>query len=58
MSQLVNCRFVEEITAAIDTLNKPMSQDTSREEELTDGTILRNGSEVCKEHGVKMDYFC
>ena len=53
----MNCRFVEEITAAIDTLNTPIP-DSSRESHLTDGTVLRDGTEVCKEHGAKLDYYC
>lgn len=25
---------------------------------MADGTILKNGSELCKEHGNKMEYYC
>ena len=56
MHQLVNCRFVEEITAAIDTLNQPVP-DSGRDSHLTDGSILKDGTEVCKEHGARLDYF-
>ena len=43
---------MEEITAAIDTLNHPTS-DSDR-----DASILKDGIEVCKEHGARLDYYC
>jgi len=53
---LVNCRLVEEVTAAIDTIKE--QENTARVEQLTDGRILKNGSEVCRDHGVQLDYYC
>jgi len=57
VAQLVNCRFVEEITAAIDTLNHT-APDSSRNGTLPDGNLLRDGNELCKDHGARLDYFC
>jgi hypothetical protein len=50
---------VKEITEHIDILARN-APDTSRSETeaLPDGTILKNGSEICKEHGAKLDYYC
>lgn len=57
--QLVSCsRFVQEITEHIEVLNKNTSDTTSELQSLADGTIIKNGAEICQEHGNKMEYFC
>ena len=53
MSELVNLRsLVEDISAAIDTLNQPIPDSGSGvkgiQSTLPDGTILKNGVELCK----------
>ena len=57
--QLVSCsRFVKEITEHIDTLNA-VQPESGRDGTALDGEqILRTGTEVCKEHGARLDYYC
>ena len=49
LNRLSNENVVEEITAAIDTLNKS-PPESARNGMLPDGNLLRNGNEICKEH--------
>lgn len=39
-------------------LNKNVNEGTSETQSLADGTILKNGHEICKDHGAKLDYYC
>lgn len=57
--QLVSCnRIVKEITEHIDILNKAMPETNRETEHLSDGTLIRNGQEICKEHNARLDYYC
>ena len=51
-------RFVSEISEHVDAMNKNIPDNTSEIENLSDGTIMKNGSEICKDHGAKLDYYC
>jgi len=44
VNQLVNCRFVEEVTAAIDTLQS--------------GKVQKSKKELCGEHETELNYYC
>jgi hypothetical protein len=32
--------------------------DSQRNATLEDGTMLRDGVEICKQHGARLDYYC
>ena len=51
-------RFLAEIQGAFDVLSKPPEEEADSPTMLEDGTILKDGAELCKEHNVKMEYYC
>lgn len=56
---MVSCnRFVKEIAEQIEILNKNQNDSVAETQSLADGTLIKNGVEICKEHDNKMDYYC
>ena len=46
MNQLVNCRFVAEVTAAIDTLHSKKK------------SLMASKKEKCQQHKTALNYYC
>jgi tripartite motif-containing protein 37 len=46
VNNLVNCRFVEEVTAALDTLQSK------------NNAVLRSKKELCTLHDTELNYYC
>lgn len=51
-------RFFNEIYANFEILSKPIEEEKKEQTMLEDGTIIRDGKEICRTHGKNIEYYC